>query len=417
MIPKNKRLILLFAVVLFAHVAAAQDTLEYSNDRNFSFLPEDENIIHNSVSLSPFFEKLYVLKRGSFSQINIIHLGDSHIQADFLSGQVRENFHRDFGNAGRGLIVPGRVAKTNEPFSIVTSSPTPWEVKRVVLPDQPMPIGISGITIRTHQPEAKLSIKTLNKPLIDYGFSKITLFFQKDFSSFNVVVKDSIGHDVAFVGPYTFESIPNVSTVILPTKTNFITLQGLPPTALQTQLTVFGVNLENGRPGVLYHAIGVNGAKYKHYMLASLFAEQTAALHPDLFIISLGTNEALDYPYADPQFTSDMDKLIESVRARNPNVRFLLTTLPDAFRRKTRRNPGIEVVRQRIIDYADQHDIAYWDLYAAGGGFHSADLWKSNGLLRSDGIHFSATGYALQGNMLYEALIKSYNEYVRYRHP
>jgi lysophospholipase L1-like esterase len=380
-------------------------------------MPPDENIIHNSVSLSYFFEKLYIVKKGSFSQVNIIHLGDSHIQADFLSGQVRENFHRDFGNAGRGLIAPGRVARTNEPFSIVTSSPTPWEVKRVVLPDLPLPIGISGITIKTTQPLSRISIKTLNKPQIDYGFNKITLFFQKDFSSFNLVVQDSVQHDLAFFGPYTFEPIPNVSTVLLPSKTNFITLQCLPPTALQKQLILFGINLENGKPGVLYHAIGVNGAKYKHYTLASLFAEQTAALVPDLFIISLGTNEALDYPYSDPQLTADIDKLIESVKAKNPNVRFLLTTTADCYRRRTRRNPGVELVRQKIIDYAENHNLAYWDLYTAGGGKHSADLWKKNGLLRGDGIHFSAAGYELQGNMLYDALIKSYNEYVRYRHP
>ena len=73
--------------------------------------------------------------------------------------------------------------------------------------------------------------------------------------------------------------------------------------------------------------------------------------------------------------------------------------------------------RKKIIAYCDQYNHAYWDLYQIGGGTHSADLWKKNGLLRADGVHFTKEGYELQGNLLYEALIKGYNEYVRYRYP
>jgi lysophospholipase L1-like esterase len=407
----------LFLLSLLSSLVNAQDTLSFASGKSYDFLPATENIIHNSVSLSTLFEKLYLVKQGSFSQVNIIHIGDSHIQADFLTGRIRQNFQLDFGNAGRGFIIPGRVARTNEPFSIYTSSNGTWEVKRGVFPDQPLPIGIGGITIRTKQPDIKLSVRTLNTPLLDYGFSKMTLFFQKEFSSFNLVIRDSVGRDLAFIGPYTFERFVNTSTVVLPIKTNFISLQTLSATPEQNQLTLFGMSLENGKPGVLYHSIGINGAKYKHYTLASLFADQTGALQPDLLIISLGTNEALDYPYTDPQFLQDVDKLINRLTLVNPTAKFLLTTLPDSYRRKTRRNPGVEIVRQKIIDYAEQHNLAYWDLYAASGGKHSADTWKSNHLLRSDGIHFSAEGYDLQGNMLYEALIKAYNEYVRYRHP
>jgi len=110
------------------------------------------------------------------------------------------------------------------------------------------------------------------------------------------------------------------------------------------QATIFGINLENGRPGLVYHSIGVNGAKFKHYLAAGLFVDQTAALAPDLVILSLGTNEALDYPYFDPQFVNQMDSLITRLRTKNPNARILLTTPPDSYRRKTRRNPGVEII-------------------------------------------------------------------------
>jgi len=408
---------LILALALLPQLLWAQDTIAFSF-RKYGFEKLDENEIINATTLSDFFERLYQLHKGVNGQVNIVQIGDSHIQADFLSGTIRQNLHRDFGNAGRGLIVPGRVAHTNEPSNINTSSNVNWEAKRIVFPDQPLPIGIGGITIQTLQPDARLVIKTLNAPApLDYRFNALTLFFQKDFTSFNIAIKDSIGHDIAYVGPYTFEQYPNISRILLPFSANQITLQTLQPISSQNQFTLFGVNLENGKNGVLFHSIGVNGAKFKHYNIARHFSEQTTVLKPELFIISLGTNESLDYPYIDPQFFNYIDQLVESLRSKNPSARFILTTPPDHYRKKTRRNPGTNVIHDTIIRYAQQKNIAYWDLFTAGGGQHSADQYKKYNLIQRDGVHFTKDGYELQGNLFYAALIKAYNTYVSYRHP
>lgn len=397
-------------------IEVTQDTLAAITGTRLSFLDPDANRIHNSVSLSDFYEKLYRLRQKQNLRVNIIHIGDSHIQADFLSRVVRQNFQGDFGNGGRGLMIPGRVARTNQPSNLYSYTSTVWEVKRCVNPEKYLPIGIGGITLRTIQPNANFTIRTLNVPSLDYRFDKITLFFQKDLTSFNIGVQDSIRQDVAFIGPYTFEPFANTSTVQLPYLSHQVTFQMLPSTAAQTQAVIFGINLENGKPGVVYHAIGVNGAKFKHFVAATLFADQTAALTPDLIIVSLGTNEALDYPYSDPQLTTQIDLLLGRLKAKNPNTRVLLTTPSDNFRRRMRRNPGVEIVRNKIIQYADSHNLAYWDLYAVGGGKHAADHWRKNALMQRDGVHFTVKGYELQGNLLYEALMQGFEEYVQYRH-
>lgn len=413
----NRRSLSTFLISCLAvTLSLAQDTVSYSVLEKYDLLKAEENTIQNSTTLSSFYESLYQLKRKDNRKVNIIHIGDSHIQADFLSGTVRENLQREFGNAGRGLIVPGRVARTNEPASIRSTSPSTWEVKRCVYPDQPLPIGIGGITIRSKQPNALLSLRTFNSDGLDYGFNQLTLFFLKDFTSYNFIVRDSLKKDLAFIGPFTLEQT-NTSTVLLPLTLNEVTLQAIQSLPDQTQATVFGLNLENGKPGIIYHTIGVNGAKFKHYIAASHFADQTSALLPNLIIISLGTNEALDHPYLDSRFAEHINTLVQNLKIKNPSAQFLFSTPPDAYRKKTRRNPGIDTIRKKIIDYCDQHNYAYWDIYQIGGGSHSADLWKKSGLLRADGVHFTKEGYEFQGNLLYEALIKGYNEYVRYRHP
>jgi lysophospholipase L1-like esterase len=196
-----------------------------------------------------------------------------------------------------------------------------------------------------------------------------------------------------------------------------IAIQTIKPGETQNQATIFGLNLENGKDGILYHSIGVNGAKYAHYTAARYFARQTQALQPDLFIISLGTNESNDYPYLDKNFYQHINKLVQSLNEYNPQAKFILVTPPDAFRKKVKYNPGIKTVRDQIIQYAVENGLAFWDMYKINGGMHSAAEWRMQGLLRPDGVHFSKDGYAYQGNLFYDAIMKSYKKYAPFRHP
>jgi lysophospholipase L1-like esterase len=403
-------------LILSAHLGIAQDTIPYPTSSGYDFIQTETNVIHNSVSLSLFYEKLYQVKKIKQATLNIIQIGDSHTQADFASGTTRVLLQQEFGNAGRGLIFPGRVARTNEPSTIYSSSTGSWENKRIIYINQPMPIGIGAMTLHTTDSKASILLKTKAIENINYAFNKVTFFFQKDFSSYNLVVKDSIGQYMAYVGPYSLED-SNTSRIQLPFVTNQIEFQTLQSTPSQNQFTLFGINLENSKPGILYHAIGGNGAKVKHYLEATYFSEQTSELTPDLFIISLGTNEAIEHPYVDPKFTTQLNTFVEQLKVRNPNALFLFTIPADFYKKKTRRNPGVEFIRNKLIEYAEEHQYAYWDLYTLGGGSHSADLWKKNNLMQSDGIHFTKVGYQLQGRLLYEAIIKGYNEYVLYRYP
>lgn len=412
----KKRIALNIFLLLGCFTLLAQrDTINF-NFRHYGFENLEENEIYNIEYLSDFFEKLYQLRKGAHLKVNIIQVGDSHIQADVLSGKVRQNIQRDFGNAGRGLIVPGKVARTNEPSNINTSSAARWEVKRIVFPEIPIPIGIGGITIRTQQPLADLTIRTINYP-IDYRFDRLTLFFKKDLATFNLAVRDSANRDLAFIGPFIFNSVANTAFVLLPGLTNEVSIKALPPTSTQNHETIFGINLENGKSGTLFHSIGVNGAKYRHFTAATYFAEQTEALHPDLVIFSLGTNEALDYPFVDPQLSNQIDQLIKNIKEKNPGVKFILTTPPGYRWKQDRRNWGLLKISETLIGYAKQNNIAFWDLYSVGGGTHAADAYQRSGLLQQDGIHFTVAGYELQGNLLYQALIRGYNIYVSYRHP
>jgi lysophospholipase L1-like esterase len=398
-----------------ASYSVAQDSIDFVYATN-GLEKNQDNVINNATHLDEFFDALYQLRLNNDRKINIVHIGDSHIQADYLTAVVRRNFQQYFGNAGRGLIIPAKVAGTNGPFNVVTNSSEKWNAGRIVESSNTLPIGIGAITVQTTSEHARLDLY-MNDLWLDYSFNALTLFFQKDQSSFYFSVKDTLNEELAFIGAFTEESFVNYSRVVFPNAVSAISLETIKSTPDQRQAVVFGINLENDTNGIRYHAIGVNGARYAHYNKAPLFASQTAALTPDLFIVSLGTNEAIQYPYVEKDLITHIDNFITSLKRNNPKAKFMLVTPPAAFRKKNKPNPGIEITRQQIIAYAVENGLAFYDMYKAMGGDQAADTWKTCGMIRSDGVHFTKDGYEYQGTLFFKAMMKSYNQYVSFRHP
>ncbi len=77
------------AYCLFS-VAAAQ-TIDSASYDQYKFINKNINKIENdSTSLKGFYEKLYQLNQTKFGRVNVVHIGDSHIQADHFSGAIRQ---------------------------------------------------------------------------------------------------------------------------------------------------------------------------------------------------------------------------------------------------------------------------------------------------------------------------------------
>lgn len=395
------------------HFASAQ-RMDFTY-KTYGLEIDADNVIQNASHLDVFFERLFQLQLAGDRKVNIVHIGDSHIQADYMTGVIRRNFHRHFGNAGRGLIVPLRVARTNEPNNFKTSSKVTWKSKRCVFPEQPLHIGIGGVTIETDDPGANLEIY-MNDLWLDYSFNSLTLFYDKHERSFDFSIRDLKGQELARITPDPGDRGVNVSTVTWDKHVKALNIQCLKTRPGQLRAAIYGAVLSNSANGVLYHTIGVNGAKYKHYNQAEYFAAQTTALNPDVFIISLGTNESIDYPYVDKAFPGHLHTLVSTLREKNPLAAIILVTPQDAFQKKNKPNPGILQVRDHIIEYAVENGLAFYDMYRALGGDRSAKSWTLSTLLSRDGIHLTRDGYEYQGNLFYHALIKGYNLYVPNRH-
>jgi hypothetical protein len=54
------------------------------------------NVISNEKALTAIFEKLYQLEENQDRKVRIVHIGDSHIQADLFTGKIRYRMQQIF---------------------------------------------------------------------------------------------------------------------------------------------------------------------------------------------------------------------------------------------------------------------------------------------------------------------------------
>lgn len=170
-----------------------------------------------------------------------------------------------------------------------------------------------------------------------------------------------------------------------------------------------------------YTDVGINGAFCVTFTRPDRI-EKIAVLHPDLLILSFGTNESHNRRYNPMLHYRQMDDLVRLLRDSLPGVPMLMTAPPgsyESFRIRRRRrtysiNPRTALAVQTIHRYADENGLAVWDMYNILGGARRACLnWQEAGLMRPDHVHYIPDGYVLQGELLYQALLKAYNDYVR----
>ncbi|MFD1872087.1 GDSL-type esterase/lipase family protein [Hymenobacter bucti] len=402
--------LLLLSWLLAGTPAHAQQTQLDSLQKAYPFLRTSANHIENaSIGLQRFYQRLRLPQQQPAalpgSRVSIVHLGDSHLQADDYSDRVRRELQRSYGNAGRGLVFPFEVARTNgsRTYRTARTSGT-WRAKRllVVQPDSTLPVGINGISLATADSGAAFTLRVPIRYWPSYQFNAVMLLRRPGPAAFDWQVLSERGRLLGTV-PGAGHSVAD--TLPLDSLRTSLTLRTTRRRATQTSAVLYGLVLENGRPGVLYHAIGINGAQVHQYNRTPLFFEQLPLLHPDLFIISLGTNDAfIPGRFTPERFTGRLDTLISTLRQRCPEAEFLLCAPADSYRGRRYRNPDLGRLSAVLRTYAQAHDLAYWDFAAVQGGYGSMGQWRAAGLALNDFVHFTTAGYDVQGLLLYLAI-------------
>lgn len=388
---------ILFLFSLWSFDAQAQ---EESHQKKYPFLRTEKNEIQgDSLTWVQLGRKLDSLKYRQ-EVFNIVHIGDSHLQAGFLNGVVRTGLQKKYGNAGPGLLVPYKVGRTNEPGHVRTRSNMRWRARRIVSDKDTLAIGLSGITVQARQKNAEMQVSLISSPGLDYSITGLQVFSRHAAGEMPMSICDSARCFLAFADARQPEQIIRFEKPI-----HQFSL--IPDSMSQDSIfTLYGMNGINDSAGIRYHTIAINGAEYRHYVQQELFLKQLEYLKPNLFILSLGTNEAFAAKFDTSSFRQQADSLIRQIRQQFPQAHLLITTPGDAMKGRKYKNPRNRLAGQSLIQLAQSRSCSTWDLFSIMGGYGSIQKWYSKGLTAKDKLHLNRRGYELQGQLLLEAILK-----------
>lgn len=365
--------------------------------------------------LDGFFAELLRLQNKHDSVISIVHIGDSHVQCGYLSGELMRSFHKDFGNAGRGFIAPLKLAKTNEPSDYFIKSAQPdWLSSSCVKRNNQFPFGLGAMSISSEAKKINIDVIIAPKNGVGYAFNQAVLYRHEN--SLPLIATNILDESLAVKQ----DSFPDISM-----STDTFQMKELVDTLVLRSYTkknnpnniYYGLNLTNGNPGILYHSIGINGAMYVNYTNEN-YIKQLSQLKPSILIISLGTNETFGRRFTEGEFKQQIKEFLSLVNQKLPNATILLTTPPACFKRTTVnkqrvyvRNNNTKKAAHAIKSLAAQENIACIDLFALMGGDDAATKWHKDKLMARDRIHFTQEGYLAQGNLIYQALMQAFRVY------
>ncbi len=133
----------------------------------YDFIDTSLNTIQfpqGSASFEPFFKKLDTLVFENRGKVRILHIGGSHLQADVISGRIREHLVKEYpgASAGRGFVFPYSAARTNTPASYASYYKGIWDKNKNVQHEITKPLGLLGIAIRcrNHAPFGQVQYRT-----------------------------------------------------------------------------------------------------------------------------------------------------------------------------------------------------------------------------------------------------------------
>lgn len=424
-----------------------------------------EGQIYNAKALNDFFQKLEKNEDQKNQKINIVHIGDSHIQGDLMTNEIRKKLQQKFGNGGRGLVFPYQLAKTNGSYNERFRSNRTWESYRNIHPVKNCPIGLSGIGLWR---DSGGFVIEMNVKDLAYKFNTIKIITPQNQDMFDLAISSKINSIQTTEPKIITHKIKkgevlgsiadkyNVSIIEIKrenhlksnniragrilkiptkeTKPKTISMSEFVPLAIKTDsyshyynsenalsriflipnkeakdYELNGILLEKDAPGLIYSSIGVNGAKYSDYNKYPLFFEQLKSLQADLLVFSLGTNESYDHLDVE-KYIRELKEFISNIRAQKIDAPIIVMTPPPSLLRR-KPNTYIDDYARQIIDIAQKEGFAVWDLYDEFGGMSGIRQLKIQGLIGPDWVHYSKKGYEKQGDLFTQAFLKSYDNF------
>jgi lysophospholipase L1-like esterase len=383
----------------------------FAQEKKYPFVNYEHNVIYHgkdSSDMLGFYRKLNNYIQGEEREIVIAHIGGSHVQAGFWGDQLTYRFKSLRKAEGGGFFAfPHKIVKTNSPPYYKSFTDGNWyRCRSAIAREACSELGCAQVSASTNDSLLTFGIR-IDSSRHHRSFNSIKVFHNFNPSFRFVVAGNMLAQRREYPGAgyteFLFDKlIDSVNFVLARLDT------------AQPDFILYGFDIRNtSEPGVYYAALGANGASTQSILRCTRFAQQLAVIKPDLVILSLGVNDVQGDGFNSDEFIAHYDTLLAWIKSASPSTAVLFTTITDNYVKRRKANKKSNTVEYCIQKLMHKHNAAMWDMYGVMGGYKSILKWQKAGYARKDRVHFTAKGYYIFADLMFDALMRSY----RYNYP
>ena len=377
----------------------------YITAKGIDDLIKYEKITGNTDQLKYFFE---ALKKVDNTLVRIAHLGDSIIEGDLVSAEMRDRLQAKFGGSGVG-------------YQALTSADTQFRVTTEhEFSDDWTAYSLFGKKSRKYEYSLNGEIfipangSTVNYKMRDAykrssTFENIrVLYYEKDNSKISLTF-DNKTEDLKLTPS------PGLSEIVKSTGGNIseVGLKFFP----SNSTNIVGVYLEPAKGIELdnYPFRGNTGDA-----LTELSTEKVAALNKlldyKLVILQFGLNAVSMRKSDFPKYKKELTKGIKNLKEALPETSIVLMGVSDKSKKKGSSfvtDPQVKELIKLQQEVVAETGIAFWNTFEAMGGENSMPKWVKSkpSYASSDFTHFNKSGADKIGEIFSKVLIDGYIEY------
>jgi lysophospholipase L1-like esterase len=354
-------------------------------------------------ALGPFFTALEEMKAGRRrTPVHVVHLGDSLIASDYITGKARERLQARHGSGGGGFFFVDRPTRNAGLATRTGRASEGWEIEKLTDPRHTAVLGLTGVAFAADDETSSTTFDARGAKLAD------VLYLRQPGGGVIEVRAD--GRLLAQLSTREKGRATDVLRVPLPDDARALTV------STRGRVALYGVAMEEAHSGVVYDSIGLPGATAATFLRAdaAAFAAQLEARDPALVVVMLGGNEAFELAQkrlTPGQVVENFRALIERVRTGAPAAACLLIGPMAAglrtFSGAIVPRPGTKEIGDAIRTAALEGGCGFWDMFAAFGGDEALQRWIDKNLMQEDLFHPRALGGDLLGHLLDLALTRA----------
>ena len=356
----------------------------------------------NTKQLKYFFD---ALKKSKSKKLRVAHYGDSALEGDLITSDLRKKFQSKFGGKGVGFL-PITSQDANFRYTTKIKFSDDWTTSSIYTrnPDR-LPVGISG-AVFVNNKGSWVEYKTTKKYRSIRNFDIARVFYSDAKSS-------NIKYVITGEGERTAKLSSGKGLKEIKVKGDKATFFKL-IFPKKEQAYIYGVSLE-GEKGIYldnFALRGNSGVDLKNIPSESLkgFANH---LNYKLIIFEFGLNVLSGRKGNFSRYEKDMIKVINHFKKEFPKTSFLMIGAHDKCIKKGSKfvtDPAVLKLIETQINIAKKTNIAFWNLFEAMGGKNSMIDWVNANppLAFKDYTHFNDQGAKKEANMLYDSLMEEY---------